>query len=98
MISEVGQGNLAPIFFSGGSISDCVLCVYGRNSVDCMTFRGERIIMVGTMVWKTAGPQLLNSTKLLYLKFQIVHDFRAEAGVLRNSYKIKLAGLFDTQV
>ena len=97
MISEgiqVGQGNLAPIFFSGGSISDCVLCVYGSKSVDCMTFRGERIIMV----WKTAGPQLLNSTKLLYLKFQIVHDFRAEAGVLRNSYEIKLAGLFDTQV
>ena len=42
--------------------------------------------------------QLLNQTTYLYFKFQIVHDFRAEAGVLRNSYDIKLAGLFDTQV
>ena len=63
------QGNLAPIFFSGGSISDCVLCVYGGNSVDCMTLRGKRIIMVGALVWKTAGPQLLNSTKLVNSPF-----------------------------
>ena len=30
--------------------------------------------------------------------FQIAHDFRSEAGVLRNNYDIKLEGLFDTQV
>ena len=49
MISEVGQGNLAPIFFSGGSISDCMLCADGiKARLNRKTTVGGNIAMPHT--------------------------------------------------